>query len=343
MNMTIGKPLLAMILVPLVIVVFTVLGLLFWSSAASGLPRGIVSGNGRLEAQLVDVVAKEATSVEKIFVAEGDLVKPGQVLAKLNTKILQAQLAEAQANVIATQKKVTIAQADIQRSKGQYELARIEARRAARLRESGAGSQRDDDRARENLKSATAAQTQAEAQLQAATQQVKGAQANLGAIQTRINESTLVSPVTGRVLYRLTEPGEVLAAGGKAMTLVDLSDVYMEIFLPSDQAAALKLGSEGRIVMDYLPDWALPARVTFVSPQAQFTPKQVETRSEREMLMFRVRLQIPRELVFHFIAQIKTGVRGVGYVKTDPSAVWPVRLSHLLSVDQKTLPPAGKP
>jgi HlyD family secretion protein len=133
------------------------------------------------------------------------------------------------------------------------------------------------------------------------------------------------------VLYRLTEPGEVVSAGGSALTLVDLGNVYMEIFLPSNQAAALKIGAEGRIVMDYLPDWAVPASVCFVSPEAQFTPKQVETENEREMLMFRVRLQIPHELVLHYVEQIKTGVRGIGYVKIDESAQWPKRLQMLLT------------
>jgi HlyD family secretion protein len=73
-----------------------------------------------------------------------------------------------------------------------------------------------------------------------------------------------------------------------------------------------------------------PAYVSFVSPEAQFTPKQVETKSEREKLMFRVKLQVPKELVGHYIAQVKTGVRGVGYVKIDESVAWPSRLSHLI-------------
>ena len=141
--------------------------------------------------------------------------------------------------------------------------------------------------------------------------------------ESRIKDATLISPVTGRVLYRLTEPGEVLGPGGKALTLVNLEDVYMEIFLPAEQAAAIKVGADARITLDYRPNAAAPARVSFVSPEAQFTPKQVETQSEREKLMFRVKIQVPDELVMHYIEDIKTGVRGVGYVKTNPSAAWP--------------------
>jgi HlyD family secretion protein len=155
--------------------------------------------------------------------------------------------------------------------------------------------------------------------------------------KSRINDATLVSPTTGRVLYRLVQPGEVLGAGGKALTLVDLNDVYMEIYLPSDQAAALKIGAPARITVDYEPNQAAAAFVSFVSPEAQFTPKQVETKSEREKLMFRVKIQIPSELVTHYVERIKTGVRGVGYVKVRPDATWPKWLEKgLVNPGEKT-------
>jgi HlyD family secretion protein len=289
----------------------------------------------------VDIAAKEALRVEKVLVAEGDLVQAGQVLVRLNTATLDAQLAEANANVAAAEKKLAIEKAAIQSRKSEIRLARVEAERSRKLAEANAGSIREYDERRTKKETAMAALKEEEARLQEAEQQLEAARANVATIQTRINDATLVSPVIGRVLYRLIEPGEVLGAGGKALTLVDLSDVYMEIFLPSNQAAAIKMGSEGRVTMDYLPEWVLPAKVSFVSPEAQFTPKQVETKSEREMLMFRVRLQIPNEIVLHYIEQIKTGVRGVGYVKVEESAEWPKRLQMLLTVYQGKVPQGG--
>ena len=132
------------------------------------------------------------------------------------------------------------------------------------------------------------------------------------------------------MLYRLAEAGEVLSPGGKALTLVNLEDVYMEIFLPSQQAAQLKLNAEARITLDFDTSQAIPAYVSFVSPEAQFTPKQVETQSERDKLMFRVKLQVPKELASQYIERIKTGVRGIGYVKVKETAEWPARLQNLL-------------
>ena len=71
--------------------------------------------------------------------------------------------------------------------------------------------------------------------------------------------------------------------------------------------------------------------MSFVSPEAQFTPKQVETKNEREKLMFRVKIQVPKEIATHYVERIKTGVRGVGYVKLKDSAVWPARLQNLVT------------
>ena len=146
--------------------------------------------------------------------------------------------------------------------------------------------------------------------------------------EAQIDDATLKSPVTGRVLYRLAEPAEVVALGGKVLTLINLGDVYMEIFLPAQEAARVKIGADARIVLDARPEYAAPAKVSYVSPEAQFTPKQVETRSERDKLMFRVKLQVPNEVVKPYIERIKTGVRGMGYVRLDDTVAWPEFLEH---------------
>jgi HlyD family secretion protein len=77
-----------------------------------------------------------------------------------------------------------------------------------------------------------------------------------------------------------------------------------------------------------LPDYAIPAVVTFVSPEAQFTPKQVETLDEREKLVFRVRVRVPPELVANRIEHVKTGLRGVAIVRLDSEAAWPEALNR---------------
>ncbi|WP_163995613.1 HlyD family secretion protein [Pyxidicoccus caerfyrddinensis] len=309
------------------------IGFRYWKGKQSALPEGIISGNGRIEAKLVDVAAKEPLRVKQILVNEGDLVKPDQVLVQLDTVTLEANLAEANASVAAAQERLAGAEASIVKQKSEIDLANIEVERAKKLVAQGAGSQRDLDIRTSQLATTQATLAEAEAMLKTSKGQVEVARANAATIQTRIADATLKSPVTGRVLYRLAEPGEVLSPGGPALTLVNLEDVYMEIFLPASEAARLKIGSEARLTVDFEPERSIPGYVSFVSPEAQFTPKQVETKSEREKLMFRVKLQVPKELASRYVERIKTGIRGVGYVKVDPSAAWPVRLQNVISAE----------
>jgi HlyD family secretion protein len=294
------------------------------------LPKGIASGNGRLEAKLVDIAAKEPLRVLKVAVDEGALVKPGEVLAQLDTVTLEAELAAANQQIAAAEERLKVAQADIAKQKSQVELAEIEVARSGKLVEDGAGSQRELDVRKAQVGTTKASLAAAEASLQTADQEAKVARANAATIETRIADATLKSPVLGRVLYRLAEPGEVVGPGGKVLTVVDLQDVYMEIYLPSEQAASLPMDAEGRITLDYAPTRPIAGFVSFVSPEAQFTPKQVETKSEREKLMFRVKIQVPEDLVAQSVEHIKTGVRGVGYVKTDTAAAWPSRLQTVV-------------
>ncbi len=301
-----------------------------WRDVQSALPKGIASGNGRIEAKLVDIAAKEPLRVKEILVDEGDLVKPGQVLVRMDTATLNAQLAEAKLNVLAKQQEEAVTKATIVKREAEIDLAKTEVKRSTALVAERAGSQRELDVHRMALRSTTAGLQEEQAKLRTTEQEVKVAAANAVVIQTRIDDATLKSPVTGRVLYRLAEVGEVVSAGGKVLTLTNLDDVYMEIFLPSEQAARIKDGAEARLTFDALPGVAVAGYVSFVSPEAQVTPKQVETKSEREKLMFRVKIRVPEKTVEDAIDRVKTGVRGVGYVKVDDSVEWPAFLKKVL-------------
>ncbi|MFA6600604.1 MAG: HlyD family efflux transporter periplasmic adaptor subunit [Candidatus Omnitrophota bacterium] len=312
-------------------------GYQYWKTQQFAVPKGIAYGNGRIEAKLVDAVAKDALRVKEILVDEGDLVKPGQVLVRLDTATFDAQLAQANYGVATAQERVASANFAVVRQKSLVENAKLEFDRTRKLVEANALSQREFDARNTSLQTSQAAYDEEVAKLETAKKEVDVAKANAATIQTHIDDATLKSPVLGRVLYRLSEPGEMLAAGGKALTVVNLEDVYMEIYLPSEQAAGLKTGAEARLTVDFAPGRAAVGYVSFVSPEAQFTPKQVETRSERDKLMFRVKIQVPKELISAYVERVKTGVRGVGYVKIKDSAVWPSWLEHRFA------PPANQP
>ena len=146
-------------------------------------------------------------------------------------------------------------------------------------------------------------------------------------LQKQISDSTLLAPVGGRIQYKLAQPGEVLPAGGRVLTLLDLSEVYMTIFVPASVAGPLAIGDDARVTLDPLPGYVFPAKITFVATQAQFTPKTVETAEEREKLMFRVKLTIAPELRKRYEEQVKTGIRGIGFVRSGRDVTWPAKLA----------------
>jgi len=181
------------------------------------LPPGFASANGRVEATEYDIATKRAGRVVEVRVREGDLVEKGQVLAQIDIEELTAQKHEAEAQLARARKAEATAQAVLVQRKSELEYARIEHRRAEKLVQGEAAPIERLDRDRTRRETAEAAFHAAEEQLNEATASIAAAEASLRRIQTLLDESTLVSPIRGRVIYRLAEPGEVLNAGGKVI------------------------------------------------------------------------------------------------------------------------------
>jgi HlyD family secretion protein len=305
----------------------------WWQSQQGKLPEGLVSGNGRIESNQVDIAAKSAGRVREVLAQEGDLVTAGQVLARIDTTELQAQRAKYAADVASEEASMLEARATVTQRRAELILKEANLRRALKLVETGAVSQENRDQAQSEHDSARAILDAAQRTVTARERSIVAAQALVDQIDAQIADAILVAPVRGRVLYRLANPGEVVAAGGKVLTIVNLSEIYMEIYLPSAQVMRIPIGSQARILFDGA-DFAVPAKVSFISPEAQFTPKQVETRSERDKLMFRIKLRIPPSLVERHLQQVKTGTRGIGYVRLDPNPPdWPANLQKRIQGD----------
>lgn len=316
---------------------------------------GFIKGNGRIEATEIDISTKLSGRISDILVNEGDFIRAGQTLVKMDIDSLIAQQDEAAASLHQTETNVAAAEAQVALRKSDATAAQaLVAQREAELdaakrrlvrsetlsREGAASVQEvDDDRAavlgaqaalaatRAQAEAAVAAIKAAEAQLIGATAAVKAATASVAKVEVDIRDNELKSPRDGRVQFRVAQPGEVLGAGGRVLNVIDLSDVYMTFFLPSEAAGRLALGTEVRLVLDAAPDIPIPATVSFVSSTAQFTPKTVETASERQKLMFRIKAQIPPALLHKHLEHVKTGLPGEAWVKLDPQTKWPAQLS----------------
>ena len=287
------------------------------------LPPGFVSANGRLEATEIDVATKLAGRVATVLAREGDIVESGTIVARIDTASLEAQLHQAQAELERASKDREYAQAIVVQRESEKEYADRELKRHRALEARNFTSQDQLDQAQTSARTMEAALLAARIKVAETDAAIQAAQAQIDRIAADIEDSALKAPRRGRVLYRLAEPGEVLGAGGKVLTLLDLTDVYMVFFMPETVAGRLAIGSEARIVLDAGPEFVVPAHVSFVAARAQFTPKQVETRSEREKLVFRVKARIDPELLRRYEPLVKTGLPGVIYVRLDPTLAWP--------------------
>ncbi len=326
------------------------------------LPEGIVSSNGRIEATEIDVATKLGERIKDELVDEGDFVTAGQELAHMNTQVLEAECSEARAKLGVAQSAVdtaqsTLAQRESEKAAAEATVSQREAdfnraiqdyKRAQQLVVKRAMSEEDYDArkaayfgakaglesAKANVAGADAAISTAKALIIASKANVESTQATIERIEADIRDSTLRAPRTGRVQYRIAQPGEVLPPGGKALNMVDLNDVYMTFFLPTDWAGLVKLGSNVRIVLDAAPQFVIPAKVTFVADVAQFTPKTVETAEERQKLTFRIKAHIGPELLKKYVRDVKTGLPGMAYVQLDSKANWPANLETKLPAEE---------
>src|SRR3954470_19881723 len=333
------------------------------------MPEGFAAGNGRLEANEVYIAAKIPGRIKEVLVNEGDTVEAGQVVARMDTEELEAQLRQALARIKEAEdaERVTRADVNTKRSQMATRASEINAKvanltyasqqysRSRDLVKTGAVSEQEAQLDSSQMLTAQSEVVGSRANLAAARAEVTGAQALVGRsastiaaaaaeadrIRAQIRDAVLVAPIRGRIESRLAEPGEVLGAGGRVYSLVDLSDVYMYVFLPEKVTGKLALGSEARIVLDAAPQYPIRATVAYISPTAQFTPKTVETQEERHNLTFRVKLQIPRERLRQYEALVKAGVPGMGYVRFDGGQAWPANLQPPANVPANLWNPAA--
>lgn len=325
---------------------------------APGLPDGFAVANGRIEATEIDIAALTPGRIAEITAAEGDFVRKGDVLVQMDVVQLTAQHRQAEAQLKRAEIGVQtagslVAQAEAQERAAGAAVDQAQAvadaaaqrhARSARLRDSNTISQQvlDDDFARDrqgraglasaqaSLAAATAGVSSARAQVVDAEAAIEAARASIDAITASIDDATLTAPRDGRIQYLVAQAGEIVGSGGRILSLVDLGDVYMTVFLPTAQAGRVQVGAEVRLVMDAAPEFTIPATVSYVADVAQFTPKTVETADEREKLMFRIRARVEPELLRRHVDYVKTGLPGMAYIRLDPNAEWPAHLADVV-------------
>jgi HlyD family secretion protein len=298
----------------------------WWQHSQSQLPPGIAWGNGRIEADEIDIDTKFAGRIAEMLADEGDMVKAGQIVARMDTQDLAVSLKKAEAQVQLAQRAIDEATANVAQQTSQVLLAKQQMDRATSLAQEGYQTKEVLDQRQQQLDGANAALRAAQARVIQSQHALEASTHDVELYRVNIAYNTLVAPRDGRIQYRIANIGEVLPAGGKVFAMLDISYVYMDAYLPTEAAGKLKIGADARIVLDAYPNVAIPAKVSFIATQAQFTPKAVETKSERDKLMFRIRVRIDPERLRARADSVRSGLPGVAYLRLDPAVAWPPQL-----------------
>ncbi|MGY2286052.1 HlyD family secretion protein [Pseudomonas gingeri] len=306
----------------LLVVLLAAGGFGYWKSLHDRLPEGLSMGNGRLEATEVQIASKIPGRLAEVLVNEGDKVTKGQLLARIDTRTLEAQRVQAEAEVLRARETFAAAQANVQLRQSELLLAGQELKRFRELSQRGFASGQLLDQQQARYDTSNSAVLAAKAQVAALSASIGAAQAQVAQLTSEIDDSSLLAPIDGIIQLRLAEPGEVLGAGGRVLLLIDPGDQYMNLYLPASVVGRLTPGDEARVLLDALPEQPLPAKIAFVAAKSQFTPKEVETRDERQKLVFRVKLRLTDPAA---VPQAKPGMPGAGYVRTAPTD-WPANL-----------------
>ncbi len=266
--------------IPILILAFGLLFVLIYvQSTKNSNNKGILSGSGTIEATEVEISSKLAGRIEVITKEEGDSVEKGELLAELEHKELAAQLKVAEATIKVTEAQ--IAQAKTNLKNLEDNLKRVEA-----LFKSGSATQQQ----LEDIQTKTEAGREQLRSLEFSRQQA-AAQKNY--IQAQVDNARIFAPMAGRIIKKTAEAGETVFPGSPILTLADLSQVTLKIYLKETEVGRVQLGQPARVRVDAYPDTAFDGRVSFISPMAEFTPKNIQTKDERVKLVFGVKITIP--------------------------------------------------
>lgn len=249
---------------------------LWWGDAA--LPEGLIQANGRIEGDQVMVAAKFGGRLARLEVREGDTVTAGQVVVRLDDSQVRARVSQARA-------AVTALEAQVRAAASREQQARRDAERYRGLRAEGTVSVYELEQAELSLSLASDQSAQAQAQ-------ERNARAVLAEAESVLADLTLPAPISGTVITRMADVGEVVGGGAPLLAIVDLDRLYLKVYVPEVEIGRLRLGLPARVHTDAFPAQPYPASVRHIAAQAEFTPKEVQTRDERVKLVYAVKLYL---------------------------------------------------
>jgi HlyD family secretion protein len=296
----------------------TVLVLVALSGLACSSPseKNVISASGTIEAIEVNVASKVSGQLLELAVEEGERVKPGDVLARIDHETADIQLRQAEAGVRLAEAQMALlvkgarnedirqAEAVLKQAEAALKIAVDDASRMRELLKTGSVTAKQGDDAEARLTVAAAQQSAAaEAlskvrrmarpeEIQAAEARLDQARAAADLLAKTIADCTVTAPAGGTVTHKAVEAGELVTPGATVITLADLDSVYVMLYITEMEVGRVRLGDAAEIRIDAFPDRPFTGKITYISPEAEFTPKNVQTKEDRVKLVFGVRVEI---------------------------------------------------
>ncbi len=303
----------------LILLVFIFGALFYYTNKLShrGVPKGILILHGRIEGREIIISSEIQGKIKKLYKRESDKVKAGELLAELCPDEYLARLKSVKEEVSAAYQNKLLAESYLLKSKVNLEQAKRDLERYKKLYKDGVISKRELELAELNYKSALADFevnqkfiSQAEAKYKSALQQLKEA-------KIVYRKTKIYAPTDGVILSRPAEVGEVVSPGRPIYTMVNLQRLYVKVYIPEPKLGKVKLGSPARVYVDAYKNRYFKGRVTRIYEQAEFTPKNVETKEERVKLVFGAEVSVENKE-----GLLKPGMPADVVIKLDPKAEW---------------------
>ncbi|MCX8034574.1 MAG: efflux RND transporter periplasmic adaptor subunit, partial [Thermodesulfovibrio sp.] len=258
----------------------TILIIYFFFIKKDNAQEGLISLSGRIEGREINVSPKIQGRIIKLYKEEGERVSSGELLCEIDSEQLSARYKATAETAQASYFAIAQAKANLMKAQASYEKVKKDYERYIGLLKEELISKSEFDRVKmqyestlADIEAANKAIVQAEASYRASEQRLKEAKADL-------KETKIYSPSQGVVLSRPIEVGEVVNPGTVLYVLVDLNRLYVKVYVPEPEIGKLKLGLPARIYIDAYPDRYFNGKITKIYEQAEFTPKNVETKEE---------------------------------------------------------------
>lgn len=314
------KSVVAMVAIGLVAIVI-ISAVSFWGLRPQPLPQQVIYGSGRIEADEVRIGVEVAGRLLEVNAVEGAVIEKGALVARIDGSDYNLQAEQAAAQRTAAQRAASKLAPQIDVAKHHAETAKTDLQRFESLEAQGAVSIREADLQR-NANQAALSQVRALQEQQAeARAQAEVASRSLALAQSRIGKTQIYAPLSGAILQRLAQPGEVVAPGQAVAIMADLSIVKLKVFISERDLGKVRLGAAARIRVDAFPGRDFPARLARVDAQAQFTPRDAHMEDERSRTVFGITLEAtnPEGL-------LKPGMPADAWILWDEKSAWPDRL-----------------